>query len=146
MVEKSNFDAGIDLISFLVCVIAVLTIVAVCFFAGVCVVNRTRRNRRYYAVLALNGCGRRQICSMLLLDAALIFLAAGFLAGTMLVIVFGAVVTSDTGVLRGLLLGTAFFTALPCTFIILLYYKSDLIYYLKEEMCDADSEQRNETV
>ena len=144
--EKTNFDYGIEMVSFLVSVVAGAAIVVACIFTGICAANRTKKNQRYYAVLALNGCGKGLICVMLLLDAAIIFLTAGLFAGALFTAVFGTAALSGTGVLRGLFLGTASFTALPCVITMLLFLKSDLIYYLKEETGDADSGQRDETV
>ncbi len=144
--EKRNFDKGIEAVSFLVSVIAMTAIVVACLFTGICAANRTKKNRRYYAVLALNGCGKGQICSMLLLDAAVIFLTAGLFSGALFTAVFGAAALSGTCALWGLILGTVFFTALPCAVTVLLFFRSDLIYYLKEETDDADSGQRDETL
>jgi len=144
--EKSNFDQGIEAVFFLVSVIAVAAIVAACLFTGLCVANRTKKNQRYYAVLVLNGYGRGQICSMLLLDAAVIFLTAGLFSGALFAQIFGNSALSSVGVLRGLILGTAFFTAFPCAVTMFLFLKSDLIYYLKEEAGDAGGGQRDETL
>lgn len=130
--EKRNFDHGIEAVSFLVSVAAVAAIVTACFFTGICAWNRTKKNQRYYAVLALNGCGKGQICSLLLLDAAIIFLAAGLLSGALFTAVFGTEALSGAGVLWGLLLGTVFFTAIPCAAAMVLFLKSELIYGLKE--------------
>ena len=144
--EKVNFDYGIEMVSFLVSVTAGAAIVVACLFTGICTANRTKKNQRYYAVLALNGCGKGRICAMLLLDAAIIFLTAGLFAGTLFTAVFGTAALDGTSVLLGLLLGTASFTVIPCTVVVFLLLKSDLIYYLKEETGDADSGQRDETV
>lgn len=142
--EKSNFDHGIEVVSFLVSVIAVAAIIVACLFTGICAGNRTKKNQRYYAVLALNGCSKGQICSMLLFDAAIIFLTAGLFSGALFTAVFGTATLSGTGVLWGLILGTVSFTVLPCAITMFLFLKSDLIYYLKEETDDADSGQRDE--
>lgn len=83
---------------------------------------------------------------MLLLDAAIVDLTAGLLAGVLFITIFGTAALWGAGVLWGLLLGTAFFTALPCAVTLLLFFGSDLIYYLKEEADDADSGQRDEAV
>lgn len=90
--EKDNFDLGIEMVSFLVSVIAVAAIVVTCLFTGICTAHRTKKNQRYFAILALNGCGKREICAMLLLDAAIIFLTAGVLAGALLTVIFGTAV------------------------------------------------------
>ncbi|MCI8694002.1 MAG: ABC transporter permease [Lachnospiraceae bacterium] len=146
MAEKINFDYGIEVVSFLVSAIAAAALAAAFLFVGVCTANRTKKNRRYFAVLAMNGCGKGQICSILLLDAAVIELLAGLLAGGLFTAVFGTVSLWGTGVLWGLLLGTAFFTALPCAVTMILLFRSDLIYYLKEEAGDADIGQRDEAI
>lgn len=144
--EKVNFDHGIELVSFLVSVIAVIAIVMACIFTGICAANRTKKNQRYYAVLIMNGCREGQVYFMLFLDAVIIFLTAGLLSGALFSAVFGTTALSGTGVLWGLLLGTASFTVLPCAITMLLFLKSDMIYYLKEETGDADSGQRDETI
>ena len=144
--EKVNFDHGIEAVFFLVCAIAAAALAAAFLFVGVCTANRTKKNRRYFAVLAMNGCGRGRICSMLLLDAAIIELLAGLLAGVLFTAVFGTAALWGTGVLWGLLLGTAFFTALPCAVTMILFFRRDLIYYLKEETGDADIGQRDEAI
>ena len=144
--EKVNFDRGIETVSFLVSAIAAAAIVAAFLFVGVCTANRTKKNRRYFAVLAMNGCGKGRICSILLLDAAIIDLLAGLLAGGLFTAVFSTAALWGTGVLWGLLLGTVFFTALPCTVTMLLFFRSDLIYYLKEEAGDADIGQLDEAI
>lgn len=144
--EKINFDYGIELVSFLVSAVAAAAIVAACLFVGVCAANRTKKNRRYFAVLAMNGCGRGRICAMLLLDAAILDLTAGLLAGTLFAAVFGTAALWGTGVLWGLLLGTVFFTALPCIVTMLLFFRRDLIYYLREEAGDADIGQHDGAV
>lgn len=144
--EKINFDHGIEAVSFLVSAIAAAALAAAVVFVGVCAANRTRKNRRYHAVLALNGCGKGQICAILLLDAALLDLLAGLLAGVLFTALFGTAALWGTGVLWGLLIGTAFFTALPCAVTMILFFRSDLIYYLKEEAGDADSGQCDEAL
>lgn len=136
-VEKVNFDHGIEVVSFLVSVIAMVAIVVACLFILICTANRMKKNQRYYAVLAMNGCGKWQICSMLILDASILSLTAGLLS-VVLTGVFGTAALSGTVVLRGLLLGTVSFTALPCALSMFLFLKSDLIYYLKEEAGDAE--------
>lgn len=133
-VEKVNFDHGIEVVFFLVSVIA---IVVACLFIMICTANRMKKNQRYYAVLALNGCGKWQICSMLILDASILSLTAGLLS-VVLTGIFGTAALSGTAVLRGLLLGTVSFTALPCALSMFLFLKSDLIYDLKEEAGDAE--------
>lgn len=135
--EKINFDYGIEAVSFLVSAVAAAAIAAACLFVGVCAANRTKKNRRYHAVLAMNGCGRGQICTILLLDAAIIDLLAGLLAVVLFTALFGPDALRGTGVRRGLLLGTAFFTALPCAVAGFEFFRSDLIYYLKEEAGSA---------
>ena len=144
--EKINFDYGIEVVSFLVSAIAAAALAAAFLFVGVCTANRTKKNRRYFAVLAMNGCGKGQICSILLLDTAVIELLAGLLAGVLFTAVFGTATLWGTGVLWGLLLGTAFFTALPCAVTMILFFRRDLIYYLKEETGDADIGQRDEAI
>lgn len=146
MAEKINFDYGIEVVSFLVSAIAAAALAAAFLFVGVCTANRTKKNRRYFAVLAMNGCGKGQICSILLLDTAVIELLAGLLAGVLFTAVFGTAALWGTGVLWGLLLGTAFFTALPCAVTMILFFRRDLIYYLKEEAGDADIGQRDEAI
>lgn len=136
-VEKINFDHGIEVVSFLVSVIAMVAIVVACLFILICTANRMKKNQRYYAVLALNGCGKGQICAMLILDASILSLTAGLLSAV-LTGIFGTAALSGTAVLRGLLLGTVTFTALPCALSMFLFLKSDLIYDLKEEAGDAD--------
>ena len=83
---------------------------------------------------------------MLLLDAAILDLTAGLLAGTLFAAVFGTAALWGTGVLWGLLLGTVFFTALPCIVTMLLFFRRDLIYYLREEAGDADIGQHDGAV
>lgn len=144
--EKNNFDHGIEVVSFLVSAIAACALAAAFVFVGVCAANRTKKNRRYHAVLALNGCRKGQICAILLFDAALLDLLAGLLAVVLFAAVFGTAALWGTGVLWGLLVSTVFFMVLPCAVTMILFFRSDLINYLKEEAGDADSGQCDEAV
>lgn len=128
---KANFDAGIELINFLITIIVMLIIIAVIILNTICIINKINRNKRYYATLMLNGCSRVQIYLILLWELLFIFILSNIFAGTALISFLKINISNLYGVF---LLETLCFAVFPCILTIILFVKKDLIYFMQGEI------------
>lgn len=145
-VTKNNFDYGIDMVFFLVIVIVVSAIVVICTFTGVCTLYRMKKNRKYFAVLMLNGYSKKAICSMLLLEEIFLFGAAVLTAGGIYVAAVRRIHLDNAVLMDTMLLGGLFFAVLPGVLATVWLFRGDLAYYLKEEAEDAGIKRNNKNI
>ena len=127
---KINFDMGIEMIDFLISIIVILIILAVIVLNTICIMNKMNKNKRYYAILMLNGCSKTQICYILLLELLFIFILANIFAGIVMISLSG-INTLNYGFF---LLETICFALFPCILTIILFFKKDLIYFMQGEI------------
>lgn len=127
---KSNFDAGIEIINFLITIIVVLIILTVIVLNTICIIQKVNRNKRHYAILMLNGCNRTQICFILVCELLLIFILSNIIAGIIILYVS----SSFVNLYAILLLETICFAIFPCTFTVILFFRKDLIHFMQGEI------------
>lgn len=143
---KESFGTGINMVQLLIDLIIIAAVIVICFFVCYCVADKIRRNRRYYAVLMLNGCEKQRIYLMVLADVLAVFVLAGVLACALYVIVVGDAGRAWEELPAALSLSGIFFAVLPGLAAAGIVFRSDLIAYLKEEVAVADDKRYNEDI
>lgn len=131
---KQNFDTGVELVSFLLAIIVVLIIIAIIFLMGFCIINKINKNKRYYAILMLNGYRRTQICYLLIIELMIVFAISSLFAGVMYILTMERAMFNMMSIYNALGLQIIIYIIIPSIISIILFLKADLVYYLNEEI------------
>ena len=130
--EKDNFNTSIDMINFLLIVIVLLSIIITLTCMIICIINRFNKKRRYYAILMMNGCRKKEILNIIICDIMGILMISYIIAFIILNIIFKGNY-SGMNYLNLLCYGIIY-ALIPVMLSIILFFKCDLIRELKEEI------------
>lgn len=131
---KQNFDIGVKIIFFALTIILILIIIVIVFLLGLCITNIINKNKKYYAILMLNGYGRGQICSLLVIELLIIFIISLFSVGLLCAFTLRSAFENIMSIWITLGLQIFFIFLIPITICIMFFMKADLIFYLNEEI------------
>lgn len=137
--SKENFDLGIEMIYLIINIITVMVIVSIIFMASGCVLNRINRNKKYYSILLLNGCCRREIITIIISELLIVFIMAYLLSVLVLSIIIGIYGNLLKEICMIVGIGTLFFMIILSLIAIIVFFRCDLISYMKEEIEYAGS-------
>lgn len=137
--SKENFDLGIEMIYLIINIITVMVIVSIIFMASGCVLNRINRNKKYYSILLLNGCCRREIITIIISELLIVFIIAYLLSVLVLSIIIGIYGNLLKEICMIVGIGTLFFMIILSLIAIIVFFRCDLISYMKEEIEYAGS-------
>lgn len=132
--EKKTFGLGIINVRFLIMLIAIIVTSIIAILLAILYQDKINKNKRYYAVLMLNGSNKKQIYSIILCEFVILLLSA-YVLGSLIVILTSSLGGKDIAyVLLYLFMVTIVLGIIPIISGTITFFKTDLIYYMKEEI------------
>ncbi len=132
--SKKTFGLGIIDIQFLLIIVSVLITIIALTMLTIFYLDKIKKNKRYYAILMMNGSNKRQIFGILLCEIVFILIMA-YVLGTGIVVFLSPL--TDIAVFKTAVLlsfGTTIFGLVPLLSSAVAFFKSDLISYMMEEI------------
>ncbi|MBQ7926122.1 MAG: ABC transporter permease [Lachnospiraceae bacterium] len=132
--SKKTFSIGIRDIQFLLTLLSVLITAIALMLLTIFYLNKIKRNKRYYAILMMNGSNKKQIYGILFCEIVLLIFFA-YVLGTAIVISLSPLTGTDLLMTAGLLfVSSLLFGLVPLLSSTLVFFKSDLVQYMMEEI------------
>ena len=132
--EKKTFGLGIVNVRFLVMLIAIIVTSIIAILLAILYQDKINKNKRYYATLMLNGSDKKKIYYIILCEFVILLLSA-YILGSSIVLLISPLRGQDIVlVLLYLFMVTVVLGIIPIISGTITFFKTDLIYYMKEEI------------
>lgn len=132
--EKKTFGLGIVNVRFLVMLIAIIVTSIIAILLAILYQDKINKNKRYYATLMLNGSDKKKIYYIILCEFVILLLSA-YILGSSIVLLISPLRGQDVVVvLLYLFMVTVVLGIIPIISGTITFFKTDLIYYMKEEI------------
>ncbi len=132
--SKKTFGLGIIDIQFLLTILSVLITIIALIILTIFYLDKIKKNKRYYAILMMNGSNKKQIFGILFYEIVILLIFA-YVSGTIIVLCLSPLADMDLLKTAALLfVSAAVFGLVPLLSSAIAFFRSDLVPYLAEEI------------
>lgn len=131
---QKTFNFGIENVQFLLSILMVLIIGATLFLLTIYYLNKIIKNMRYYAILMMNGCSKKQIFLIIIWEIIIILLIAYVIGITIVIFVSPLPPMELLKAVFLLLISTMAFGLIPAIASAMVFFRRDLVSYMQEEV------------